>query len=425
MEISEKFLQYLWKHKLVSKTTFTSIQNQAIEIINYGTHNLDAGPDFFNGKIKCQKVALIGNIEIHVKTSDWIKHGHSSNRAYDNVILHVVYTNDLNIECQPTSSTPVIELKPFISNAMLLQYQLLTGKDNPLICGKQISDVSRSLTNTWLQKLAVERLEDKILEIEKMYQYNQSDLQETFYQMIAGNFGFKINKEPFMQLARKTPLSIIAKHKDNLTQIEALLFGQAGLLMDEINHPYYRTLQNEYEFLRYKYKLRPLNKSIWQYLRLRPANFPCIRIAQLSKLLFQSDYLFSNYLKLDNFEACNRYFNISASPYWFHHYRFGTQVSESQPNLGKDSIDNICINTVIPMLFFYGRKNNETYFEDKALLMLEQLQAEKNKFTKSFAYYGLKAQNAFESQALLQLNKQYCEPKKCLNCKIGQAIIKI
>ncbi len=424
MEISEKFLQHVWKHKLVSTSTFTSIQNQTIEIINNGTHNLDAGPDFFNGQIKCQNLLLVGNIEIHVKTSDWIKHKHTHDKAYDNVILHVVYTNDLDIENQPIANVPVIELKQFLSNDLIRQYQLFSNHASSLVCGKQIKIVPKSITDSWLYKLYNEKLETKLIEIKQVYLHNQLNLQETFYQILAGNFGFKVNKEPFIQLARKMPLSIISKHKNNLMQIEALLFGQAGFLEGELNHPYYRSLQNEFEFLRYKYNLKPLNKSIWKYLRLRPANFPSIRIAQLSKLLFQSEDLFSNFLSLGNQEACNRYFNISASPYWFHHYQFSNNISDSQPNLGKDSIDNICINTVIPMLFFYGREKVAPKYEEKARQMLEQIKSEKNKHTKIFSRFGLCAENAFESQALLQLNKQYCIQKKCLNCAIGQRVLK-
>jgi Protein of unknown function (DUF2851) len=424
MGISEKLLHHIWKYKLLPSLSFTTIKNESITVLKVGEHNHDAGPDFFNGQITYEGKTWAGNIEMHIKTSDWIKHKHETNPAYDNVILHVVYENDLSIEKQPTKNIPVITLKQLIPTSLITKYQFLLDNKNEIPCGSQLKNISDFIVSSWLQRLLVGRLEKKLDDIETIFHYCNKDYQETLYHLIAGNFGFKINKDPFIQLARSMPLSILAKHKHSLLQIEALLFGQAGMLDDCLSHPYFTSLQNEYAFLAYKYQLKPLRNSIWKYLRLRPANFPALRIAQLSAFIHQSEHLFSKIIHTDDLTQIAKLFNVSASPYWHHHYTFDSEVTCGQPNLGKDSIENILINTVAPMLFFYGRQNAETHYETKAINLLESLHPESNQYIESFNNFGVKAKNASDSQALIQLFTNYCTHKKCLNCNIGHNILR-
>jgi hypothetical protein len=423
MGISEKLLHHIWKYKLLPNLSFTTIRKESITVLKVGEHNHDAGPDFFNGQISYEGKTWIGNIELHIKTSDWVKHKHETDPAYDNVILHVVYENDLSLEKQPTKNIPVIALKQLIPTSLIEKYQFLLNNKNEIACGNQLKNISDFTISSWLQRLLVSRLEAKLKTIETIFHHSNNDYQETLYQIIAGNFGFKINKEPFIQLARSMPLSILAKHKNNLLQIEALLFGQAGMLDDCLSHPYYTSLQNEYAFLAYKYQLKPLKNSIWKYLRLRPANFPTLRIAQLSALIHQSEHLFSKIIHAHNMAQIATLLNVSASPYWHHHYTFDSEVTCGQPNLGKESIENIFINTVAPILFFYGRRNAEIAYETKAINLLESLNPESNKYIEIFKFFGMKAENASDSQAMLQLFTDYCSQKKCLNCNIGHSIL--
>jgi hypothetical protein len=423
MEISEKLLHHVWKYKLLRKDTFTSINNEDISILHVGEHNHDAGPDFFNCKIKLDTQIWIGNMEIHVKTSDWIKHKHEKDEAYNNVILHVVYENDLPQNKQPIKNVPVIELKQLLSKSIIEKFEYFQRNESELPCGRQIKYVPDFTISAWLQRLLIQRLENKMYDIEKIFKFSNSDYQETCYQLFASNFGFKINAEPFMLLARHTPLALLLKHKTNLTQIEALLFGQAGFLNEDNNHPYYLMLQNEYAFLSYKYQLKPLNKSIWKYLRLRPANFPTLRIAQFSAFIHQSEHLFSKVLDINTIQDVFELFNVCASPYWHFHYSFTINASQGQAKLGISSIENIAINTIAPLHFFYGRQKSESKFENKALELLEQIHPEKNKLISGFSEFGVYPKNAIDSQGMIQLHHQYCSQKKCLDCSIGHTIL--
>jgi hypothetical protein len=424
MAISEKLLHHIWKFKLLPSLHFTSINQEAIEILKVGEHNHNAGPDFFNGHIQFDGKIWVGNIEMHLKTSDWNKHKHQNDAAYKNVILHVVYENDLSIENQPLKNVPVVELKHLISDAIIHKHKDLIESKTEIACSKHLKNISEYTTSAWLQRLLIDRLENKLHDISAIYKFSNNNYQETFYQILAGNFGFKINKEPFILLARHTPLALLSKHKNNLTQIEAMLFGQSGMLADELNDPYFKTLQNEYQFLKHKYGLKPLDKSIWKLLRLRPANFPAVRIAQFAALIHQSDNLFSKILDIKSYQQAYQLFDVCASAYWFHHYTFSNERTQGQPKLGKDSVENICINTIAPLLFFYGREKSENNYELKALSLLENIPAEKNKITEEFNGYGLKVNNAMDSQALLQLYNNFCVPKKCLSCNIGHNILK-
>jgi len=421
--IKEDFLHYLWKYKLYNTSNLTTVDGDVIEVLNSGLHNTDAGPDFFNGKIKIGKTTWAGNIEIHVKSSDWLKHNHQSDKAYHNVILHIVYQYDKPILDSNNNPIPTLELKDIIDEKLLTRYDDLIKSKDWIPCGNQIKMVDTFTLNTWLSRLAIERLERKSEEIQQTLNQNKNDWEQTFYQYLFKYFGLKVNAFPFEQLAKNTPLKIKEKH-DQLLSIEALFYGQAGFLEDEIKDEYYLKLQKEYQFLKAKFKLNPLDKSCWKLLRLRPANFPTIRISQLANLLRNNPRLFSKIIEAKNVTEIQQYFKVNASKYWDKHYQFGEETTTvSTKNLGINTINNIIINVIIPFTFVYGKfKQNEELVE-KALILLEKTKPENNIIVKTWKDLGVNSINALQTQSLIELKNNYCSPKKCLNCSIGNNIL--
>lgn len=422
--ITEDFLHYIWNFKLFNTLDLKTSNNETIQIIKSGQHNTDAGPDFFNAQIKIGNTTWAGNVEIHIKSSDWDKHQHQKDTAYDNVILHVVYENDKIIKNSKNIHIPTFELREIINNKLVENYQELLSSKNWIPCSANLNDVDIFIINNWLERLVIERLEHKSKSIKDSLKLNKNNWEETFYQQLFIYFGLKVNAEPFLLLAKKSPLKIIEKH-NSIFSIEALLFGQAGFLQDDFNDDYFQKLKNEYKFLKSKFSLSPLESSIWKFLRLRPANFPTIRIAQLANLLNNEPRLFAKVLSLNTIQEFRNLLKLYASDYWSAHYQFGKKSEKiNVKNTGAVLIDALIVNVIVPFLYVYGESVNDENLKSKALTILQDLKAESNTIINNFEKNGVEAKNALDSQALIELKTNYCSQKKCLNCSIGNNLIK-
>ncbi|NOU61844.1 DUF2851 family protein [Marinifilum caeruleilacunae] len=421
--MTEEFLQFIWNHKLFDKQNLYSTKGDRIEVLDVGKQNRDAGPDFFDARIQINGVLWAGNVEIHIKSSLWYQHNHQQNSSYDNVILHVVYEEDIDVTINEGRKLPCLLLK-FDLN-LLENYNYLMHSSKWIPCYDEITSVEKFFVRNWLDRMIFERLERKSEDVKKVLELNKNSWEETFYQVLARYFGMRVNADPFQQLAQVLPLKILAKQKNSLFQIEALLFGQAGMLFDSIDDDYYIKLQSEYQFLSNKYKLRPLPAHRWKWLRLRPGNFPTIRIAQLAALIHNSSALFSKVLAGVEVQDLMRLFNVEVSVYWKTHYQFGIESKFQNKNLGKMTIHTILINAVVPCLFCYGEINRNEDIKEKVLSLLENIPSEKNSIINQWKSCGVEVKTAWHSQALLQLKLNYCDQSKCLHCEFGNRIIRM
>lgn len=421
--MKEDFLHYVWKYKLFDTSNLLTTNNELITIINSGQHNTDAGPDFFNGKVVIDSTTWAGNIEIHINSSDWLAHKHQHDKAYENVVLHVVFNDDKVINDVNNNPIPTLELKNLINIDLIAKNNYLQASKDWIACQNQINKVDKFTINTWLNRLAVERLERKSEEIQITLQQNKNDWEQTFYQYLFKYFGLKVNALPFEQLAINTPIKIAEKH-NQLISIEALYFGQAGFLEDNIEDEYYIRLQKEYHFLKAKFSLQLIDKSLWKLLRLRPANFPTIRISQLANLLNNETRLFSKILDAKSVKEIEKLFKVAASEYWSTHYQFGVEAEKSSTKkVGETLINTLIINVVVPFLFVYGKQKQDEKLIDKALNFLENVKSESNAIIIKWNELNVVSNNAMQSQALLELKNNYCSQKKCLNCNVGSKIL--
>lgn len=422
MMMSEEFLQFIWKNTLFASQGLKTTDGRELVILSPGKLNTDAGPDFFNASVKIGDTLWAGNVEVHLRSSDWLLHGHQSDGAYNNVILHVVLENDKPINLPNGNVLPVFVLP--VDTNMLENYNELLAQHTWPACSRSISMVDEIYRMVAFDALLVERLNEKTVGIEKLLNDNRNNWNETFHQLLARNFGFKTNGLPFEMLARCTPLSVLAKHKHNLFQLEALLFGQSGLLNEELlGDDYYLNLREEYSYFARKYGLKGMEGYLWKFMRLRPANFPTLRIAQFAALVFKSESLLSKLVEESALDKIIDFFDVKASPYWDTHYRFSLPSPQGEKNLGMASRNNIIINTVAPFLFLYGERNNIALLKQRALELLEALPAEHNSVISRWNEVGIQAHNAFDSQALIQLKNRYCEPGKCLQCMLSTKVI--
>jgi hypothetical protein len=421
MAMNEEFLTYLWKYGLFDRTSLVSDTGDTIEVIKLGEHNSNAGPDFVNAKIRIGSTLWAGNVEIHLNASDWGRHNHHSDKAYDNVILHVVLKAD-----QPTTRTngttiPTVELK--FEQQLYLNYIWLLGNKNWISCHDHIAHIDTLLLHSWLSSVMVERLESKMKTIDGLLEQYRNNWEEVFYIWMARSFGFHLNADPFEQVARSLPLTILTRHKDNLFQLEALLFGQAGFLAMEMQDEYVLRLKEEYDHLRNKYSLKPLDVHLWKFMRLRPANFPTIRLAQFAVLFNTFPGLFRKILETENLPSVVKLFSIKPSVYWETHYKFGTISNVRKKTLGEDSSRTLLINNVIPIIFLYGHKRGDDKLKARAIEFLSHLPPEKNEVIRRWEKAGVRAGSALDTQALLQVRSAYCQRKQCLRCMVGSRII--
>lgn len=420
----EAFLHYIWKLKLFDFSNLTTTEKESIEIIKVGTHNHHAGPDFSNARIRIGKTLWAGSVEIHKKSSDWTKHQHQQDAAYQNTILHVVYEYDTPAY-RPTGNSPIptLVLKNRIPQQYLQRYWQLLNNNSWVPCAAQLPKLP-AINSLWLDRMAAERLEYKYKAIKLDLEQTQYNWETVFYRFLARSFGLQQNTAPFEALAKSLPLLILAKHKQQLHQLEALIFGQAGFLTTAPKDAYTKTLQKEYRFLQKKYQLTGLLASSWKFGRMRPANFPTIRLAQFATLIHQSKHLFSKILETEEVQALRSMFSIQLGGYWNTHYQLDEPSIFRRKQLGKRSVDLILINTIAPFLFSYGRYKGDERYQQRALQLLESLQPEQNALVNTWKSLGLTAKNAQDSQALIQLKKTYCDAKRCLRCAIGHQILK-
>ncbi|MGM0651049.1 MAG: DUF2851 family protein [Bacteroidota bacterium] len=418
--MGEDFLHFIWKTRKWTNLTRTASQKD-FEVQDTGIHNHDAGPDFFNAKIKTGGTTWAGNVEIHKKGSEWFTHHHHKDPAYNNVILHVVAENDKKARTQSGRIPETWKME--YPGSAFDQYQKLIQNISGIPCHQDIHKINPTEIIIWLQSIAVERLRDKASDIEKRLQKERMDIDTAFYQVLFKHFGFKVNQVPFEMLGRSLNWKILAKHRHDLHQIEALLFGQAGLLQGELNDDYFTRLKQEYKFLQKKYRLNNINPQLWKFSRMRPVNFPGIRLAQLSKLMYEEENLFSKVVEAKEINQLMSLFIKSASTYWDTHYRFGQISPKRKKKPGKMAVNSLIINAVIPFLFLYARMRDEQQYADTAISLLEALPPENNRIIREWDKLGINASNALDSQALIQLKNRYCIEKKCLFCNIGQKII--
>ena len=421
--MKESILHYIWQQKLFSAHALQTTEGETVEVIDVGKLNSDAGPDFFNAKIKIGNTIWAGNIEIHTRASDWNKHNHQHDKAYDNVILHIVKFADIVIRRSDGEQIPQLELN--YPAQIEENYEKLIREQKWVPCADKIGNIPGIFIQSWKNVLLTERLEQKMNAIQQLLAESNQHWEEAFYITLARSFGFSTNSQAFEMLAKSLPLSALGKHKNDLFQIEALLFGQSGLLNNELTEEYSLKLKKEYDFLRLKFDLQPINAELWKLLRLRPDNFPHIRIAQFAALIHNSSKLFSRIIENPEIDYLNNLFKTEPSEYWKSHYLFGHTSPEKSKKLGKNSINSILINTVVPFLFCYAHQKGNQNLKDKALELLEQIPAEKNSIVSGWENIGLKIETAYDSQAFLQLKKLYCDDKKCLRCRIGHKVLTI
>lgn len=420
--MTEDFLHFIWKFQLFNQPELSTSSGEHLIVINPGLHNTHAGPDFFNAKIKIGETVWAGNVEVHIKTSDFIKHLHTTDKNYDNLILHVVYENDLP---DHNFNYPIFELKNYIPNKIQTIYNQFQIAKTWIPCENNLKQVNEINYSQWIQRLAIERIERKSKETQHLLTQFENDWEQVFFIQLSKAFGFKVNALPFELWAKSLPYRLLLKHKNNPLQIDALIFGQAGFLDDDYpDDSYFTSLKKEYEFLRIKYSLSPIDKHLWKLLRLRPRNFPTIRLAQLAEIIKTQNNLFSTFVNASSSKEIIKILNVNVSAYWRTHFLF-SQVSEniSKP-LGKSSAEVLIINAVIPVLFTYSNFTSKEELKEKALTILENLKAEKNSIIENWNQLGIKSKNALDTQGLLELKNEYCSHKKCLNCSIGNNILK-
>jgi len=419
--MKESILHYVWQNKLFTSHDLKTTDGETLEIIDVGRSNTDAGPDFFNAKIKIGDTLWAGNVEMHICSTEWYKHNHQWDKTYDSVILHVVLKADSEVCRRNGDRIPQFELN--YPKQLELNYDHLFSEQKWIPCSDKICLVPAIFIQSFKSALLIERMEQKMNSIEQLLLENNQHWEEAFYITLARNFGFGTNSQAFESLAKSVSISILGKHKDNMLQLEALLFGQAGLLNLDMPDAYTVELKKEYDFLSIKYGLTPIDGAQWKLLRLRPDNFPHIRIAQFAALIHSSKKLFSKIVENPQIEALRKLFETAPSAYWDSSYLFAHKSRVKQKKLGAQSINGIVINTVVPFLFCYASHKNNEELKSKALEMLEELPTENNSIVNGWTTLGLVSINAYDSQALIQLKKQYCDVKKCLRCRIGHKVL--
>ena len=418
----EQLLHYVWKHKIFPLKELKTTTGQQVEVIDTGLANTDAGPDFFNAKLKLDGVLWIGNIEIHERSSDWFKHGHHADAGYNSVILHIASEIDMEISRSNGERIPQIQL--ICPEAVRTNYKELLETASYPPCYRIIPSLSPFTAHSWMSALQMERFEQKATLLNERLKRCQGNWEDAFFITLARNFGFGLNGDAFETWAHQLPFRAVDKHRNDLFQIEAIFFGQAGILEDSDGDGYYLRLKKEYTYLQHKFGLIPMDASLWRFLRLRPANFPHIRIAQLACLYHRAYGLLSRIMETETLQGVRDILKGGTSEYWLTHYTFGGSSPSRPKTLSNTSLDLLIINTVVTFLYAYGLHKGNRVLCARAGSFLEELKAENNYITRMWEQCGMKASNAADSQALIQLKKEYCDKKKCLYCRIGYEYLK-
>jgi Protein of unknown function (DUF2851) len=412
--MTEDFLHYAWRYRRFQISDLYSTQGQRIEVLHPGEYNRNAGPDFSNARLRIDDVLWAGNVELHLRSSEWYRHSHQEDPAYANVVLHVVLDEDLPVFNAQGQRIPCLELRKLLDPTALRGYHYLLQQPTWIPCQTLWPQVPELTKTLWLERLLVERLEAKTDVVQRIFTCNRGDWEETCYQILARAFGVKVNADPFEELSR---------HRDNLLQIEALLFGQAGLLEGMYHEKYPRQLQQEARFLRHKYDLKPMLGVAWKFLRMRPANFPTVRLAQFAALVYRGEHLFSRILAAQELDEFRHLLLGRPSPYWSNHYHFDQPTRHQSKPPGETFFQLLIINAVAPLLFFYGTYHQDAAYCERAMHLLESLPPEDNHLIAGWRQLGCQTLNAGDSQALLHLRSAYCEQKRCLECAVGNAIL--
>ncbi len=423
----EELLHYTWKHRLLPLGELTTTDGRRVEVIDPGLHNRNAGPDFFNAKVRVGETLWVGNVEIHTRATDWYQHGHDRDPRYDNVVLHVCETIDGDVTNSKGEYIPQMQLS--VPTTVREHYEELLKTDQYPPCYRIIPELSRLTVHAWMAALQTERLEQKTEAIRQRAERLNGSWEDAYFVTLARNYGFGINGDAFEQWAYHVPLNVVGHHRDDLFQIEAIFMGQAGLLdlstvpphyhQDALNDGYFARLRNEYQYLAHKFSLTPMDASQWRFLRLRPQNFPHIRISQLANLYYQQKAGLSALLECKTIDELKTVLRSQVTPYWETHYTFGSLSSKNEKHLSYGSLNLLIINTAIPMLFAMGRHRQKEELCDRAFDLLEQLKPENNYIIRMWQQCGLEVRSAGDSQALIQLKREYCDKKDCLRCRFG------
>jgi hypothetical protein len=421
--MNEDLLQYIWLSGFFDMNALRTTDGKSIEILKRGRINKDAGPDFLNAHLKIDDTLWIGNVEIHLLSSLWNAHLHQLDEAYNNTILHVVLKEDTPCFRNDGSVLPCLEIGERINHQIISKYEFLKQNSLWVPCADMLSKLDHFTVTQMLDRMMIQRLEHKSELVREWLNKVQNDWHSVFYFALSRSFGFGTNSEAFEQLALNLPLSILAKYKNNIQQLEALIYGVAGFLNQEAKDDYHHTLQKEWLFLSKKHQLKSPDFNTFKLMRMRPGNFPTLRLAQFAALIHQSHHLLSKVLEEDNVLNIIQFFKIETSEYWHYHYVFGRDSKKHASGLSISAIQNIMINGVVPILFVYGQMIGNESICQKALNILHQLPSENNQIIKQWSQFGIHSRTAFDSQALIELKKNYCDMKKCLQCKIGNKIL--
>lgn len=418
----EELFQYLWKYGLFAHHALKTVDGKSIEIIDAGTQNRDAGPDFFNAKVKIGETVWAGNVEVHLRSSDWLKHRHDTDKRYDSVVLNVVEVCDTALYRTNGELIPQLVI-PFPVEVRE-HYKHLIENASVIPCRHQLNEVDPFLISSWKNALLTERLERKTEAIQQLLDQNKQNWEEAFYITLLRSFGLGVNNDAFERLARSLPLGFVQKQADSLLQVEAFFFGQAGLLDEENpDNAYLSLLKREFAFLRNKFSLNPIAKEAWRFLRLRPANFPHIRLAEVAVLYHQTPALFSQVMAIRQPEEFYDLLKVECSAYWQTHYDFVSESVSKPKRIGKTTLQVALINAVVPMMFAYGRSTGDEELCERAIMLLETMKPEENGIVREWRGVGVEVASAFDSQAVIQLQREYCDRKKCLYCRIGHRIL--
>ncbi len=421
--MKEDFLHYIWLYKKLDFTNLKTTNEEVLTILNFGQYIQQAGPDFFNAQIVIDNQKWAGNIEIHIKSSDWYVHHHEKDDNYNNVILHVVWEHDTPIFRKDNSEIAVLELKKYVSKEELHKYKELTTQKSWIFCENQINDIPDFVMSNWQERLFFERLERKSNPIQQLLQETENDWEAVLFCMLAKNFGLNTNGEMFFKVAKSITFSLIRKEALEVMYLEALLFGQADMIPLQVEDNYPKELKSWYDYIVLKYKLKKQAIAPIQFFKHRPDNFPTIRLAQLAMVFHLHSNLFSKIIEAKTIDEIYRVFTVSVSDYWKSHYNFDKSSPKKEKSLSKSFIDLLIINTIVPIQFAYanslGKENAELLID-----FLSNIPAEKNNIIEKFTTFGIKSKNAFQSQSLLQLKNEYCNNKKCLQCSVGLELLK-
>ncbi len=421
--MNENLLHFLWKLKLFSVNNLKSTSGELIHIISNGIHNLNTGPDFLNAKIEIDNQVWAGNVEIHIKSSDWYKHKHETDKNYDAVILHVVWEHDVEIFRENNAKIVTLELQDYISKEVLNNYNQLFSKNKKWInCENEIQFIDSFIFDNWLERIYFERLEQKSTIILNILSANKNNWEATLFMLLAKSFGLKINGDAFLNFAGSFDFSIVRKVSGNVEQLEALFFGQAGLLSNKKESIYFEKLKKEYEYLKVKFNLTPILGGQVQFFRLRPNNFPTIRLSQLVFLYSKYQNFFSKIIEIESLKLFYDLFDVKTLPFWETHYTFEKESKKSTKKLTKSFVDLILINTIIPLKFVYLKSLGKNDYSS-LFAILENIKPEKNSIISKYNNLKIKSPNAFRTQALLQLKNEYCSKQLCLQCAIGKTIL--